>query len=185
VVSTLARSLLRLAQTPQGFVYNRILDAHRRATDNPRLFVDDAEVYAAIFQKSPLVPNMDPEYSLADTNVLDLEPYAVSQDEVEFFGVDPTLEIGSRIISLDAALAIATANKGNWCSPMATERILEPMAKAGNTPGPVGAPMENRSRACRSREFPSSILPGGGSFARSSAGSQILVFGRGWHGPPA
>jgi len=34
------------AQTPQGFSFRKILDAHRRASSSGRLFVDDGEVWA-------------------------------------------------------------------------------------------------------------------------------------------
>jgi len=34
------------AQTPQGFSFSKILDAHRRASSSGRLFVDDGEVWA-------------------------------------------------------------------------------------------------------------------------------------------
>jgi hypothetical protein len=35
----------------------------------------DQEVYEAIARKTPGVPNMDPEFSIADTNSLDLSGY--------------------------------------------------------------------------------------------------------------
>ena len=37
------------AQAPQGFLFSRILEAHRRAQDSDRVFIDDGEVYAAFF----------------------------------------------------------------------------------------------------------------------------------------
>jgi 2-C-methyl-D-erythritol 4-phosphate cytidylyltransferase/2-C-methyl-D-erythritol 2,4-cyclodiphosphate synthase len=43
----LERGSVRGAQTPQGFVYARILEAHRRAADEGRAFLDDTEIYAA------------------------------------------------------------------------------------------------------------------------------------------
>jgi 2-C-methyl-D-erythritol 4-phosphate cytidylyltransferase len=39
------RCQIRLAQTPQGFAYPRILEAHERARRAGLEFVDDAEVY--------------------------------------------------------------------------------------------------------------------------------------------
>ena len=35
------------AQTPQGFVYSRILQAHREASQAEKVFIDDGEVYNA------------------------------------------------------------------------------------------------------------------------------------------
>ncbi len=37
------------AQTPQGFRFGRILEAHRRARKMDRVFIDDGEAYAAFF----------------------------------------------------------------------------------------------------------------------------------------
>lgn len=47
VLADLSRRQVQLAQTPQGFLFERILEAHRRAAAEPRLHLDDAEVYAA------------------------------------------------------------------------------------------------------------------------------------------
>jgi 2-C-methyl-D-erythritol 4-phosphate cytidylyltransferase len=56
IVEDLSREQFKLAQTPQGFVYRRILEAHRRVKDNPRLFLDDAEVYAVYWSGVFTVP---------------------------------------------------------------------------------------------------------------------------------
>jgi 2-C-methyl-D-erythritol 4-phosphate cytidylyltransferase len=47
IIEDLPRDKFKLAQTPQGFLYRRILEAHQRAKDDPHLFIDDAELYAA------------------------------------------------------------------------------------------------------------------------------------------
>jgi 2-C-methyl-D-erythritol 4-phosphate cytidylyltransferase/2-C-methyl-D-erythritol 2,4-cyclodiphosphate synthase len=47
VQAHLARARIRGAQTPQGFVYAKILEAHRRAADDGRACLDDTEIYAA------------------------------------------------------------------------------------------------------------------------------------------
>jgi 2-C-methyl-D-erythritol 4-phosphate cytidylyltransferase len=47
ILEDLSRDQLKLAQTPQGFLYDRILEAHLRLRDSTHLFLDDAEVYAA------------------------------------------------------------------------------------------------------------------------------------------
>jgi 2-C-methyl-D-erythritol 4-phosphate cytidylyltransferase len=49
ILEDLNRDEYKLAQTPQGFLYNRILEAHRRVKDTPHLFLDDAEVYAVFW----------------------------------------------------------------------------------------------------------------------------------------
>jgi len=56
ILEDLSREQYKLAQTPQGFLYGRILEAHRRAKANPRLFIDDAEVYAAYWTGVFTVP---------------------------------------------------------------------------------------------------------------------------------
>lgn len=42
--ATLDRTMLWAAQTPQGFAFNAILDAHRRAAAEPNPFTDDAAI---------------------------------------------------------------------------------------------------------------------------------------------
>jgi 2-C-methyl-D-erythritol 4-phosphate cytidylyltransferase len=56
ILEDLHREQFKLAQTPQGFLYTRILEAHRRAKDSPHLFLDDAEVYAAYWSGVFTVP---------------------------------------------------------------------------------------------------------------------------------
>jgi 2-C-methyl-D-erythritol 4-phosphate cytidylyltransferase len=56
ILEDLPREQFKLAQTPQGFLYSRILEAHRRAKDSPHLFLDDAEVYAACWSGVFTVP---------------------------------------------------------------------------------------------------------------------------------
>jgi len=47
ILADLSRRQVQLAQTPQGFLFERILEAHRLASGGSRLHLDDAEVYAA------------------------------------------------------------------------------------------------------------------------------------------
>jgi 2-C-methyl-D-erythritol 4-phosphate cytidylyltransferase len=47
ILEDLPRDQYKLAQTPQGFRYDRILEAHLKARDSLHLFLDDAEVFAA------------------------------------------------------------------------------------------------------------------------------------------
>jgi 2-C-methyl-D-erythritol 4-phosphate cytidylyltransferase len=49
IVEDLPRGQLRLAQTPQGFAFRAIVDAHRRARAEGRACIDDAEVYRAYY----------------------------------------------------------------------------------------------------------------------------------------
>ena len=56
ILEDLPREQYKLAQTPQGFLYDRILEAHRRAKDSPHLFLDDAEVYTTCWSGVFTVP---------------------------------------------------------------------------------------------------------------------------------
>jgi 2-C-methyl-D-erythritol 4-phosphate cytidylyltransferase len=56
ILEDLSREEFKLAQTPQGFLYTRILEAHQRAKNGSHLFLDDAEVYAAYFSGVITVP---------------------------------------------------------------------------------------------------------------------------------
>jgi 2-C-methyl-D-erythritol 4-phosphate cytidylyltransferase len=56
ILEDLPREQYKLAQTPQGFLYRRILEAHRRVKDSPHLCLDDAEVYAACWSGVFTVP---------------------------------------------------------------------------------------------------------------------------------
>jgi 2-C-methyl-D-erythritol 4-phosphate cytidylyltransferase len=56
ILEDLSREQFKLAQTPQGFFYRRILEAHQRAKDSSHLFLDDAEVYAAYGSEVFTVP---------------------------------------------------------------------------------------------------------------------------------
>lgn len=46
VRSHLSRRLTLAAQTPQGFGYHRIVDAHRSAAGDGRSYIDDSEIYS-------------------------------------------------------------------------------------------------------------------------------------------
>jgi 2-C-methyl-D-erythritol 4-phosphate cytidylyltransferase len=56
ILEDLPRNQYKLAQTPQGFLYKRILEAHLQAKDSSHLFLDDAEVYAAYWSGVFTVP---------------------------------------------------------------------------------------------------------------------------------
>jgi 2-C-methyl-D-erythritol 4-phosphate cytidylyltransferase len=56
ILADMCRDRFKLAQTPQGFLYERILEAHRRAKDSSHLYLDDAEVYAAFWSGVFTVP---------------------------------------------------------------------------------------------------------------------------------
>ncbi len=74
----------------------------------------DAEVQQTIAEKVSQVPNMDPNFSLSEAPSLDLTPYPISEQAVVFFGPDPNIEVGSRILTLDDALEIAVKHNRSY-----------------------------------------------------------------------
>jgi len=56
ILEDLPREQFKLAQTPQGFLYDRILEAHRRVKGSSHLFLDDAELYALCWSGVFTVP---------------------------------------------------------------------------------------------------------------------------------
>ena len=71
---------------------------YRRSADN--------EVAQAIAQKTPAVPDMDPHFTIEETNVLSLKPLSVSTNAPDFLGADAKREIGASVITLEKALEI-------------------------------------------------------------------------------
>jgi 2-C-methyl-D-erythritol 4-phosphate cytidylyltransferase len=54
--NTLSRSRIKGAQTPQGFIYQRLYKAHIQAREKEMAALDDAEVYSLLYQPVKAVP---------------------------------------------------------------------------------------------------------------------------------
>jgi outer membrane protein TolC len=67
----------------------------------------DRDAYRVIQQKSPRVPNMEPNFTIERTNQLSLEGLPVSTNVPDFLGPDGERERGARILRLEDALDIA------------------------------------------------------------------------------
>ena len=67
----------------------------------------DADAYRAIKQKTPMVRNMDPNFTIEQTNKLSLDGLPISTNVPEALGPDGERERGARILRLEDALAIA------------------------------------------------------------------------------
>ncbi len=67
----------------------------------------DRAAYRALKQKSPLVPNTDPNFTIEQTNALSLEGYPVATNVLDALGPYGELERGARTLRLEDALAIA------------------------------------------------------------------------------
>jgi len=70
----------------------------------------DADAYRAIRQKTPLVPNMDPHFTIEQTNRLSFDGLPVSTNVLEALGPDGERERAARILRLEDALAIAVGH---------------------------------------------------------------------------
>ena len=67
----------------------------------------DHEAYGVIAQKTPLVKNMDPHFTVEQTNQLSLEGLSVAEEIDAALGPDGEAERGAPIVSLEQALQIA------------------------------------------------------------------------------
>src|SRR6185295_18121699 len=70
----------------------------------------DKEAYRAIEEKTPRVRNMDPNFTIDQTNVVALNGLPITTNAHEFFGADGERERDARIVNLENALAIAVAH---------------------------------------------------------------------------
>lgn len=76
----------------------------------------DTEVYQTIAEKGQAVPNIDPEFSIEQTNAVELANLVSVRDPSEFLGADADMEVGSRILPLETALAIAVRHNRSYQS---------------------------------------------------------------------
>jgi len=74
----------------------------------------DKEVYGAIAQKSDKVRNMDPHFTIEQTNTALLEGLEVSDDVKDFMGADGEIERGAKRLTLEQALSIAVRGSRSY-----------------------------------------------------------------------
>lgn len=67
----------------------------------------DRAAYRAIQEKTPQVKNMDPKFTIEQTNQIVLDGLPVATNAFEYLGPDGAREIGARVLNLEAALDIA------------------------------------------------------------------------------
>ena len=67
----------------------------------------DSESYAAIAEKTPLVPGMSSEVVIDEEKIIDLSPYPQNSDSFEFLDYESESEVEGRVLSLNAALDLA------------------------------------------------------------------------------
>jgi outer membrane protein TolC len=66
----------------------------------------DRAAYGVIKQKSPAVPNMDPSFTIEQTNEFSLAGFPVNHTVPEFLGTAGTREVDSHILNLENTLAL-------------------------------------------------------------------------------
>lgn len=76
----------------------------------------DREAYRVIEEKTPMVRNMDPHFSIEQTNVLALDTQAVVAEVPEFLGPDGEMERGAALLALEDALSLAVRHSRNYQS---------------------------------------------------------------------
>jgi len=70
----------------------------------------DRAAYGILREKSPLVTNMDPAFTIERTNVVSLDGLPVRTHVEEFLGPDGEREQGARVLRLEDALALAVTH---------------------------------------------------------------------------
>jgi outer membrane protein TolC len=87
----------------------------------------DKAAASIIAEKTPLVPNMDPKFTIEQTNVVSLDDLPVVTAPEEAFGADERMELGAKIISLAKALEISV-NQSRTYQTRKEQLYLEALA---------------------------------------------------------
>src|SRR5258708_22902732 len=76
----------------------------------------DHQVYGVINAKTPSVPNMDPKFTIEQTNTALLEGFPVASNVSEFLGPDGERERGARVLNLVQTLDLAIHSSRSYQS---------------------------------------------------------------------
>jgi outer membrane protein TolC len=74
----------------------------------------DRAAYGAINAKTPLVRNMDNNFTLEQTNSIAIDGFAISTNAPNYLGEDGHREVGARVLRLDDALDIAVHHSRDY-----------------------------------------------------------------------
>ena len=74
----------------------------------------DKEAYRLIEQKTPLVTNMEPQFTIEQTDQINLEGLPEAKGTNDFIGEAAQAEIGAKILSLDKALELAVRHSRTY-----------------------------------------------------------------------
>jgi outer membrane protein TolC len=76
----------------------------------------DKEAYKVIRQKTPLVKNMDAQFTIEQSNQVSLEGLPEAERAEEFLGPDGQREVGAKVLGLEKALEIAVKHSRSYQS---------------------------------------------------------------------
>jgi outer membrane protein TolC len=76
----------------------------------------DHEAYGAIKEKTPGVRNMDPNFTIEQTNAVSLNGLPIATNAQEFLGSYGAVELGAQVLKLEEALALGVAHSRNYQS---------------------------------------------------------------------
>jgi outer membrane protein TolC len=76
----------------------------------------DEAAYRAIKGKTPLVPDMDPRFTIEQTNTLSLDGLSVTSEAPKFLGLDGEQEKGAHLLNLEQALELAVKHNRSYQS---------------------------------------------------------------------
>ncbi len=76
----------------------------------------DHQVYGVIKAKSPSVPNMDPQFTIEQTNAALMAGFPIATNVSEFLGPDGQRESGARVLNLKQTLDIAIHSSRSYQS---------------------------------------------------------------------
>lgn len=74
----------------------------------------DREAYGVIASKAPLVRNMDPHFTIEQTNTLTLDAYPISTNVADYLGPDGERERGAHVLRLEDALDLAVRHSRTY-----------------------------------------------------------------------
>ena len=74
----------------------------------------DRAAAALIAEKTPLVPNMDPRFTIEQTNAISLAGLPTVIQPEESFGPEAAIEVGGKILSLETALDLAVQHNRTY-----------------------------------------------------------------------
>lgn len=74
----------------------------------------DREAAKLIAQKTPAVPNMDPNFTIEQQALASLEELPISDQVEKFLGAENELERGARVLSLEKALALGVHHSRDY-----------------------------------------------------------------------